>query len=287
MPVPQDLLPVRVSNIDICFAQSKWPYANHFSKDLPKNNPSHSQLFEYCEVLRTMHRYTCDALESELLDYNQGLARKYGYNPSDNIADIHRAVLASSSECSDEYLCRVLEFIKLPQKHTLQWLTDATERVKDRYGIEFILNGKGRNFVAEIARALFNDTHNQRLRRGMLKNVGVVWYDRKPQEKNLHTLFGSGCETKQDMKVLVVCKLYRVTGCLVRKVGYCYDAPNDDAPESAPAAVAAVGLESNIMEVINGAGNEDAFIQQALRMYRQAKQVSVTFYQLTPAQCLA
>ena len=87
------------------------------------------------------------------------------------------------------YLARVLEFMKLPQKYERAWLDYAINDVTHQYDIVFVLDGK-KNFVEQIAHKIFNDCHNQRLRRGMMRQVGRVWYDRIPKQKTLKTVFG-------------------------------------------------------------------------------------------------
>ena len=66
------------------------------------------------------------------------MTRKYGisatnfqYHSSKNIESIHKAVLSSTHQFSDQYLKIVLEFLKLPQKHEVEWLRLATEDVKE------------------------------------------------------------------------------------------------------------------------------------------------------------
>ena len=53
--------------------------------------------------------------------------------------------------------------------------------MEDQYDITFPVCGDS-NFVEDIAAATFNDTSNQRLRRGIEREVGSVWYDRLPKE---------------------------------------------------------------------------------------------------------
>ena len=63
----------------------------------------------------------------------------------------------------------------------------AEDDVQAQYDILFEW-GKP-SFVQAYANATFNDSFNQRLKRGM-KKTGVVWYDRVPNERNRRTLFG-------------------------------------------------------------------------------------------------
>ena len=81
----------------------------------------------------------------------------------------------------------VLEFLKLPQKQEGGWLRLAMDDITSQFDIGFEW-GK-QNFVQALARETFNNTHNQRIRRGM-QRTGVVWYDRVPDEQRRSTMFG-------------------------------------------------------------------------------------------------
>ena len=116
-----------------------WDYANHFSKDLPKVNPKQEHINKYCDILKAVHDFTHNTVNDCLLKHLQSLARKHGYTSDEGrgqtvtqITQIHNAVLKSSSEFSNEYLQRVLEFIKLPLKHKKEgaWLSEAVNKVK-------------------------------------------------------------------------------------------------------------------------------------------------------------
>ena len=95
--------------------------------------------------------------------------------------DIHNAVLKNNVKvCSNEYLKRVLLFLKVPYKLDFGWVKSVQQRVEDQYDITFPVCGDS-NFVEEIAAEIFNDTSNQRLRQGMEREVGSVWYARLPK----------------------------------------------------------------------------------------------------------
>ena len=144
-------------------------------------------------LLRTMD-FMYTEIHDRMLEHLQSLSRKYGISAtyfkshsSKNIESIHKAVLSSTDRYTDAYLKMVLEFFKLPQKQEREWLRLAEDDVMAQYDIEF---ERGRtNFVQAYANATFNDSFNQRLKRGM-KKTGVVWYDRVPIKRNRRTTFG-------------------------------------------------------------------------------------------------
>ena len=88
---------------------------------------------------------------------------------------------------SDDYLEMVLLFLKVPHKLDLGWVKSAQQRVEDQYDIMFPVCGDS-NSVEDIAAETFNYTSNQRLRRGMEREVGSVWYDRLPKEVSKRVL---------------------------------------------------------------------------------------------------
>ena len=53
------------------------------------------------------------------------------------IAAIHKAILASSTTFSDEYLKSVLEVIKHPLYHVTYWIDDVVHELEKRYEIWF------------------------------------------------------------------------------------------------------------------------------------------------------
>jgi hypothetical protein len=99
------------------------------------------------------------------------------------------------------------------------WLDRAILEVTEKYGIKFDPAGKEKNFVEEIAIHKYNDLHNQRLRRGMVQNVGVAFYDRVPRRKGLKSLFGANIEVsiKNLGDFLVADNLMR--GHIAKRVG--------------------------------------------------------------------
>ena len=139
--------------------------------------------------------------------------------PDKSIKQIHKAVLQNDAGHDlVSYTRTALEFIVLPLSQETEWLRKATDMVKDRFGIEFgsCLNTK--NFVEKNAHHKFNDVFGQRMRRNMLSKFRAVFYQRRPPEKRLKTLFGDNAATR-DYKCVVWVKKHRVNGTMVELVG--------------------------------------------------------------------
>ncbi len=66
--------------------------------------------------------------------------------------------------------------MKQPHKKERAWLEGAKRAIETKFKVKFPDNKK--KFLYKIADYLFNNTFNQRMRRGMLQNVGGVWYER-------------------------------------------------------------------------------------------------------------
>ena len=92
--------------------------------------------------------------------------------------DIHGAVLKNNGKvcsdvlknngkgCSGDYLEMVPLFLKVLHKLDFGWVKSAQQRVEDQYDITFPVCGDS-NFVKDIAAETFNNTSNQRLKRGL------------------------------------------------------------------------------------------------------------------------
>ena len=61
--------------------------------------------------------------------------------------------------------------------------------------------------MENIAARLFNDCHNQQLRRDMTREVGTVWCDRIPKESKLKILYGN-VQTRDERIEVCVNKRY-------------------------------------------------------------------------------
>ena len=198
--VRRALVPIKKDDINREWANQNWGVASHFiSVDLPKNNPEEKHVTAFIQVMKGLHGYVCDRLDENLLKHLQALFEKHkmgciSCDPPKTIKSIHVAVLGSAKVFSEDYLHRVLEFLKLPLKQERSWLDQATLDVKRKYAIEFDPAGEEKNFIEAIANYRYNDQHNQRLRRGMVHHTGVTFYDRVPRKKGLDTLFGQNIE---------------------------------------------------------------------------------------------
>ena len=98
------------------------------------------------------------------------------YVEGSSIDSIHTAVLSSSHILDDKYLVRVLDIMKHPHKKEWAWFDRAKGAIEKKFKVKFPDNKK--HFLYKISDHHFNNTFNQRMRRGMLQNVGGVWYER-------------------------------------------------------------------------------------------------------------
>ncbi len=94
-------------------------------------------------------------------------------------------------------------------------------RLKQSSRSSFLITKK---FLHKIADYLFNNTFNQRMRRGMLQNVGGVWYERvypkkgdvDRNEMNFTTLFNGPVVVE---KKTVIVMGFPYLGNIVRRAG--------------------------------------------------------------------
>ncbi len=99
-----------------------------------------------------------------------------------SIESIHTAVLSSSHILDDNYLVRVLDIMKPPHKKRGHGWKEPKMRLKQNSRSSFLITKK---ILYKIADYLFNNTFNQRMRRGMLQNVGGVWYEQIYPKKEI------------------------------------------------------------------------------------------------------
>ena len=142
--VPRSLIPTNRKKITTQLARDHWEYANHFDKNLPKDNPEEKHLVQFAKIIVSMMDFVYTKIHDRMLEHLQSLAREYGIfatyfksHSSKNIESIHKAVLSSTDGYTDAYLKMVLEFLKLPQKQKREWLRLAIDDVKAQYDIEF------------------------------------------------------------------------------------------------------------------------------------------------------
>ena len=261
--VPTSFIPDTWKKIDTAWARKMAGYASHFSKDLPKSGLDDKSINIYCDILRDLHAFTCTKLHDRLLEHLLMLSRKHDLRSCENtqrskkIEAIHTAVLKSTNEYNQVYLARVLEFMKLPQKYERAWLDYAINDVTHQYDIVFVLDGK-KNFVEQIAHKIFNDCHNQRLRRGMMRQVGRVWYDRIPKQKTLKTVFGDVSVDVSDKMEVWVAGDKVLHGHIVTRLG-----------QKAPTAT--VLSVSQLEDVIEKSETEDALVDRVRSLWRDSQ----------------
>jgi hypothetical protein len=226
--VPRTLLPIAREGINREWVIQHWSVVRQWislglGAYLPENEPEEKHVTTVTQELQGCYDYTCRRLDENLLMHLQALLWKHNLASSENVPksvkQIHILVLESAKEYSEVYLHRVLEFLKLPHRQERGWLDRAILEVTEKYGIQFDPAGKEKNFVEAIAERRFNDLHNQRLRRMMVKNVGVAFYDRVPRMKGLDTLFGANIDVSiENLGVFVVAdNLMR--GHIAKRVG--------------------------------------------------------------------
>lgn len=266
--VSKKLLPSKRNKIDHNWATQNWQFANHLKKDLPLDNPSPRDVQDYCNELMKMWNSVYNNLQDNLLGQLQVLFRKHFISSSESrqppkkIQAIHNHVLKSSSKCDDEYLARVLEFFKGPQKFDREWIHLTVRTIEQQYKIKFPVC-KDKNFIEAIADDCFNDTHNQRFRRGMREAVGAVWYDRLPPVNNFPF---KEFETDFEKKEIIVCnKLYK--GNLVRKVGAKAQEESKEL-ECSPS--------NDFERICKNTHSEEDFIAEMRNLYRRREQKSLT-----------
>ena len=183
-------LPNKKREITNDFGRKSFAFANHFDKKFPKtDNPTEEQVKGWVTTLEDIHVDICNMLDDAILKYLQALSREHDVldandKPLKDIVDIQSSALTMiGNEGTEKYLRRALIFLKIPQKHDLEWVNQVKERVKDQYGVRFPHTSET-NFVESIAGAMYYNQWNQRLRRSMWKEGKIVWYDRMPAKIN-------------------------------------------------------------------------------------------------------
>ena len=183
--VGQRFLPDKESGITNEFAKDNFlKFANHFDKSIPcSGNPSEDDLGKYTKVLLAIHSNICNMLRDEILKHLQSESRKHDLmdennKPCKDVINIQfLALKMKDKESRETYLQRALIFVKISEKHNLECV------VKEQYAIRWPHSGEI-NFVESIAKALFYDDWNQRMRRGMWNEANMVWYDRLPAKSH-------------------------------------------------------------------------------------------------------
>ena len=137
--------------------------------------------------------------------------------PGKDVINIHfLALKMKDKESTETYLRRALIFLKIPQKHNLEWVNQVKIRVKEQYAIRWPHSGEI-HFVDRIARALFYDDWNQRMRRGMWNEANMVWYDRLPAKITKQKAY-ENTRVKVSRRAFVIIGEHYMKGYLVEKV---------------------------------------------------------------------
>ena len=104
-------------------------HANHFLKEFPTTTSPCLDLLGNCKIfLAVTFDFVRNTVCEQFLIYPQQLARKNGvilndHKPGKNVKDIQCATLKGNvGLCTNEYLVRVLTFLKIPMKHDLSWI---------------------------------------------------------------------------------------------------------------------------------------------------------------------
>jgi hypothetical protein len=200
------------------FVLSRWEYAKHFDKNLPQTNPEKSDIVSFRNTLLKFWDKIRNLLIENLTANLQKRVRGHRLHLSDTtrIESIQDSILSYSHTFSNSYLELVLEFFKHPLKYDKSWILAAQEKVSLDYSVIIPV---GENFVYHIARHCFNDTFQQRMRRGMLAQVGAVWYERKPVnkvKKSFKTLFQGPVIEDDNRRTVYVCGV-AYNGYIVRR----------------------------------------------------------------------
>ena len=261
-------------------ARGTWQYAHHVSKVFShKDNPTEKDLKIWVSYLFDIYDFTVNMCRDALLLHLQKLSRVCGissgnnFRPCKKITDTHSAVLKkngkvcsdvlnnNSKRCSDDYLAIVLLFLKVPHKLDFGWVKSAQQRVEDQYDITFPVCGDS-NFVEDIAAATFNDTSNQRLRRGMEREVGSVWYDRLPKEVSQ-----KGTLKKYDVvyeKRELMVEIYQVRGYLVTRV-------HSNFMVGMTLLIPGVAEEDQLKQAVGTSTSYDEYMKKAESLWNQQK----------------
>jgi hypothetical protein len=178
------LLPLTAKAIKGPYVLSKWASARIFHPTFSRSHPSAKEVDLFQTTLLHLHTETTNALEDQLLKHLQGLSSRtniFGLSSLKTISSIHDKVLSSSSTLTDEYLQNVLKFLKHPLRHETYWIDAVVDFIERKYEIRF--PSVTDNFVRRIALHMYTPTFTIRMKRGMERAVGVVFYERIERKK--------------------------------------------------------------------------------------------------------
>ena len=95
-------------------------------------------------------------------------------------AIIDHVLQINTDDSTEDYVKRAINIIKEPIKNKV-WLEKAVNSLKKTFNFRTSKEGrKSRTFIDNIASNMLNDATNQAFRRGMLRNKGYIWFERKP-----------------------------------------------------------------------------------------------------------
>ena len=247
-------LPNKKREITNDFGRKSFAFANHFDKKFPKtDNPTEEQVKGWVTTLEDIHVDICNMLDDAILKYLQALSREHDVldandKPLKDIVDIQSSALTMiGNEGTEKYLRRALIFLKIPQKHDLEWVNQVKERVKDQYGVRFPHTSET-NFVESIAGAMYYNQWNQRLRRSMWKEGKIVWYDRMPAKINKEKVF-------QNTRVKVTRREFSIGEKLIK--GYLVEKVSGDA----------VAVE--LGKAVSAAMSKEEYMKEAERLWSE------------------
>ena len=130
--------------------------------------------------------------------------------------------------------------------------------MEDQYDITFPVCGDS-NVVEDIAAEIFKDTSNQRLRRGMEREVGSVWYDRLPKKVSQKGILNKYPVIIEKKELMV--GMYRLRGYLVTRVQSNFLVPlNPGVPE-----------EDQLKQALGTSTSYDEYMKKADSIWNQQK----------------
>ena len=132
-----------------------WGHAYHLNKIFSKEHLNKKELETHCFHLTKLHVHdvTIQRLRERLLEHllNLEIEKKLALpvNPEKkdkeealNVDRVLTMVLNSSNVYSQEYLSKVLAFIKVPQNQERGWLQFDTNDVTERFQVKFMHDGQ-------------------------------------------------------------------------------------------------------------------------------------------------
>ena len=158
--------------------------------------------------------------------------------------------------------------VKIAQKLDLSWVKSAQQRVEDQYDIMFPNYGDS-NFVQDIAAGEFINSSNQRLRRGMEREVGSVWYDRLPNEVSQKGTLNKYAVTTMKRELMI--GIHRVNGYLVTRVHPKLMSEIHQADGNCINRIPGVAEEDQLKQAVSTSTNYVEYMKKAKSLWNQQK----------------